>query len=233
MDKITEILDGIPLPKKPLKPPKKQPDVRREISIFQEELNFHRAIPGTPYFIARQRAIDYARRYTRREIPIDSLLSLENDDDNFFLGHTLNSVYLEIHPDAVLLQQGNFIDANVSPESRALFNDLVRQLFTQFVKLGDDFEDKLFANGSQLDERIATIYLARIIRIGNLEHILNDDLQQIVQTALGNGRTPWTVLDLSILCGYKIRKGSRLDNNFQRELKKVQSGLKEFLRGRV
>jgi len=232
MNEIVEIIDGIPIPKKLLKSPKRRVNVdRRGISIFQEELNFHRAIPGTPYFIARQRAIDYTRRYTRREIPIDTLLSTENDD---YSGQhtTLNSVYFEIHPDAMLLQQSNFTDANISPESRALFNDLVRQLFTQFVKLGDDFEDKLFVN-SQLDERIATIYLARIIRVGNLEHILNDDLQQIVQRALGSGRTPWTVLDLSILCGYKIRKGSRLDNGFQREITKIQVGLREFLRGRV
>jgi len=197
-----------------------------EISIFHEELKFHLALPGTPYFIARQRAIDYTRRYTRREIPIENLISLE---DNAELT-VLNSI--EISPDAFLLQEGNFVDANLTPESRALFNDLVRKLFTQFVKLGDDFEDAMFADGTQLNERIATIYLARIIRIGNLEHILNLDLQRIVQSALGD-RTPWTILDLSILCGYGIRKGSRLDNNFRKEIWRIQAGLREFLRDKL
>lgn len=234
MNNEIEIIDNIPLPTSTKKQTRKQPRKRssnlKEISIFQEELEYHLAIPGTPYYIARQRAIDYTRRYTRREVPIDKLLSLE-DDVEFSGQHILGAISLEISPDACLLQEGNFVDANLSPESRALFNDLIRKLLTEFVKLGDDFENELFGS-SQLNEKIAIAYLARIIRIANLEHILNDDLQQIVHTALG-GRTPWTILDLSIVCGYKIRAGSRLDNNFQKELNKVQAGLREYVQDKV
>lgn len=229
MNNEIEIIDNIPLPtnKQTRKQTRKRfIDRRKQISIFREELEYHLAIPNTPYYIARQRAIDYTRRYTRREVPIDQLLSLEDDVD-FSGPRTLGAVSLEISPDAFLLQEGNYIDANLSPESRALFNDLIRKLLTEFVKLGDDFENELFGS-SQLNEKIATAYLARIIRVGNLEHILNDDLQQIVRTALGD-RTPWTVLDLSIVCGFGIRKGSRLDNNFQKELNKVQAGLREYV----
>jgi hypothetical protein len=186
------------------------------VSIFEEELRFHLAAPDTPYFIARQRAIDYTRRYTRRELPIDHLISLE---DGFESGGVINTILLEISPDAFLLQEGNFIDANLSPESRALFNDLVRKLF-QFIE----------SAGDRLDGGIAIIFLARIIRVGNLEHILSEDLQAVVQGALGD-RTPWTLLDLSILCGYHIRKRSTLDKKFQRELGKIQNQLRKYLGG--
>jgi hypothetical protein len=140
-----------------------------------------------------------------------------------------------ISPDYLSVNESSFVDAKLSPESRVIFNDLVRQLLTHFVKLEDDFVDKAFHWGDRtykLDERIATLYLAMVIRVGNLEHILDDDLQRIVQAALGNN-TPWTLSDLSVLCGYKLRDSHRLDNKFKKEISRIHHGLREFLRDRL
>jgi hypothetical protein len=190
----------------------------KTISVFMEEMKWHRAT-GASYFIARQRTIDYQRRYTDMESPIDYLIRSERIGDP-----------LAISPDCLLVNEGSFVDANLTPESRALFNDLVRQLLTEFVKR-DDFEDKAFVRDG-LNERIATLYLARILRIDNLEHILDDDLQQIVNTALGD-TLPWTMADFASLCGYCPRKGSRINSVFEREISKIQFGLREFLRDRI
>jgi len=164
-------------------------------SIFQTELEANLAL-GMPFYVAKQRAIDYYRRYTRREIISD-------------LTEGSAEGTMEVSPDAVMMGEGNFLDANVTAESRVMFNQLFR-LFLEYAEewtSGHPDNKKVWYD----TKRIAVKDVCRIARCGNLEHLLDEDLQEVVGRELGES-VPWNDCDLAEICGYELRKGKRMDN---------------------
>jgi hypothetical protein len=177
-------------------------------TIFQEELDAHSERGTVPYFIAYQRATDYYRRYTLREV-----YGFDDETGELRKG-------LEPTPDVQIMLESSFYDASLSPESRALFNDLVRLLFEKFCKL-------------QKERKISTKYLSYLIRSNNLEHILDLDLQDLVQCSL-RGASPMTLYEFAQSCeeefqGPTTRNDSRITNKFACLVTKIRQNLQRFL----
>ena len=182
------------------------------ISIFQAELDAHSEHGTVPYFIARQRAIDYHRRFTLREVH-------GFDEETGELREGLDPT-----PDVALLNESSFHDANLSPESRTLFNDLVRQLFEKFCK-------------AQKEQKISTKFLAYLLRSNNLEHILDPDLQAMVQRSL-RGASPMNLYEFAQSCEEEFgrpttRREGRMTTVFAFRLTRIRQNLKKFLAKRI
>ena len=193
----------------------------RTQSVFISELDWHLkgpvieedgtiSAPTTPYYMAKQRAIDYYRRYTAREITVSC-----HDESEMA---TEGLKYEESTPDAIELSEGNFLDANLTPENRTIFNDLVRKLLCDFCNQGS----------KKFDKDIALIFVAAQIRKGNLEHILDEDLQTLVAKILGD-KSPETELEVSETCGFPRRSGSRASNDWTKQRAHIQDGLHRYL----
>lgn len=191
----------------------------KTVSIWQEEFenvrewpdvpekqikSLGRNWPKTPLYVARQKANDYYRQFTQRETPFG--------DDDEVVGEAL--------PDSILLGESNYLDANLSPESRALFNDLVRQLLFNFVK---EFEE----DQKDIRKGFASKYVSRLIRMSRLDEILDQDLQDKIQENLGDNN-PWKIKDLAPLTGFWIREGGRTPMEFETHCHRVKSELRIF-----
>jgi hypothetical protein len=186
------------------------------ISIWQEELEAELVSPEVPpwttpkpYFVARQRAASYIRQFTSREVQF-------NYDDE---------VDGEVLPDALLLGESNYLDANLSPESRALFSDLVRQLLYNFV---EEFEK----DHKYIQRGLALKYVSRLVRMSRLDEILDNDLQERIQNSLGNNN-PWKLVDLSRLAGFGSREGGRYSNDFGWQIQRISEELRIFAKTMV
>jgi hypothetical protein len=166
------------------------------ISVFDENVQMG-LDDGLPLYMARQRAIDYHRRYTARELVLNDGYLAEGAD---------------VTPDAAVLGEGNWLDANLSSESRMSFNE-------QF--------GLMLEHAQEVDSGIGIKWLCRLARNGNLEHILDDELQAIVEKELGEAKIDF-IADLAELCGYEIRKGRRVPAEFQFKLDEFLTGLREF-----
>ena len=176
----------------------------RTYSVFRAELEFHLAV-GEPYYVAKQNAIDYYRQFTWREKT--TILDLEDQDLDRYLEKRGT-------PDALVMGETNFLEANLSPESRTLFNDLARELFFRFVEESEkpDFALK---------------YVCRLFRMNNLEHILDEDLQVIVKENLGNN-DPRRLYEFSMLTGFPLRNNHRLRLDFEIAYQSIETELKIF-----
>jgi hypothetical protein len=174
-------------------------------TIFQAELESHLAV-GEPYYVAKQNAIDYHRQFTRRE---------ETDiwwwEDQY---RDLVIVKKGTPDDSLVMGESRILEANLSPESRTLFNDLARELFFRFV---EESENPNFAR----------MYVCRLFRMLNFEHILDEDLQRIVQENLGKN-DPRLLYEFSSLVGFPLRKKKRTSSDFEISFQRIETELKIF-----
>jgi hypothetical protein len=190
---------------------------KRYVSIWQEELEHELLIPDAPwlapkpYFVAKQRATSYYRQFTRREMWLS--------DDNEVVE------WQEVKPDAFLLGESNFLDANLSPESRVLFNDLVRQLLFNFVK---EFEEEHKA----VQRGLALKFVSRLVRMSRLDEILDEDLKARIQESLGDAN-PLKFKDLATLAGFKSRDGGRYSNDIGWQFQRISEELRVFTKTMV
>ena len=176
----------------------------RTVTIWQDEFENVKAWPDTPYYVAIQRANDYYNKFTAREMPF-------GEDDE---------VVGEVLPDAVILGESNYLDANLSPESRTMFNDLVRQLLFNFV---EEFEKE----NTDIRKGFASKYVSRLIRMSRLDEILDQDLQDKIQEALGDNN-PWRIGQLAPIAGFWIREGGRTPMEFEMHCHRVKDELRIF-----
>jgi hypothetical protein len=159
------------------------------VSQFQDDVDTAVA-GGMDHYLARQRAVDNYRRFTSREISSE----FNAAGDGF-----------DVHPDAVLLSEGNWLSANLSAESVLMFKNLFRDFYDFALEWDEE-------NSSKYEGlKLAAKYVARLARILNLEHLLDDDLQEVVSKELGD-TTPWFKADLVELCGYGMRDNRRVPN---------------------
>jgi len=176
----------------------------RLYSVFRAELEAHLSV-GKPYYVAKQDAIDYYRQFTKRE-----QTSIWDWEDQYVDRYIAQNGT----PDSLVMGESNYLEANLTPESRTLFNDLARELFFRFVR-ESNFPD------------FAKKYVCWIFRKSNLEHILDDDLQVIVQEVM-QGSNPSELFELSKFIGFPVNKGNRISFNFEWHLQKVETELKIF-----
>ena len=181
------------------------------ITIWQTEIDAQLSIPGTPYYIAEQRATDYYRQFTKRENT-----DLQDLSDVLYDAIIAKSGT----PDVLILGESNFLDANLSPESRTLFNDLVRQLLFNFVK---EFE----TDHKDIRPGFALKFVSRLIRMSRLDEILNNNLREKIQESLGD-ENPWKIYKLAEVVGFEVRDGSRTTLEFDCQYEKISKELRIF-----
>jgi len=190
----------------------KKGEIMAQDSVFDAEVKAWRA-EGLPLYQARQRAIDDYRKYGKRKVSAEFGESPEGE--------------FEGTPDAILLGEGNWLDANLSAESRLMFNQLFRLMFEYAQEWDGQYPDnkRIFSEIHGL----AAKYMARIVRCGNLEHILDEDLQEMVAKELGDS-IPWNKADLAEVCGYGLREGRKLSNEASWHITCWEEDLRSYAR---
>jgi hypothetical protein len=180
--------------------------MKRTVSQFDDDVQMG-LDDGLPLYVARQRAIDNYRRYQARE---------KTGGDAWYEGELQSG--LTISPDVVLLNEGNWVDANVSAEERMSVNEI----FGLMVEFADEWKDR----------NVAMKWVARIIRTGNHEHLLSPKLQAVVEKELGDADIDFKA-DIAALSGYASRGGRRVPNEYEGKLREFTVALAAYVKGQT
>jgi hypothetical protein len=176
-------------------------------TIFEADVEEYVAI-GFDRPIAIRMAIDYYRRFTRREHSIDQYSWKKSRP-----GYSQIEVG---NPDVALISTV-WIECNLLPDERVAF----RQLVDRILEYIDSIKERE-------PRRVGKKWLAQIIRTANLESILSEQQQEWVDAELGNA-LPQLKKDLATVCGYKVRGSARTTQPFEDNLETFQNGLREYL----
>lgn len=174
---------------------------------------------GLPYYQARQRATDYYRRYTAREVTQIPLWWSERPGGmaGVDADHVLDWYQSDATPDLDLVCAGSTGSALVTPEDTASFN----LFFSRIAGYAQAYEQRK-------SDPIGVCYLAYLTDVHNLQHVLRDDLQALMLSA-SNGRSLRTRGDLAELMGYTLREKSKTPAVFDRRLGCFQAGLRTYV----
>jgi hypothetical protein len=179
-------------------------------TIFEADVEEYVAI-GFDRPIAIRMAIDYYRKFTRREQSIN-----RSNWKRPRHGYDAVSQIEFGNPDVELLSSV-WIDCNLLPDERVAF----RQLVDRILEYIDSIKERE-------PRRVGKKWLAQIIRTANLESILSEQQQEWVDAELGNA-LPQLKKDLATVCGYKVRGSARTTQPFEDNLETFQNGLRDYL----
>jgi hypothetical protein len=172
-------------------------------TIFYEELAAH-LHEGMSFYQAKQRAVDYYKKFTRWEEHIESYA---NSSPIQFIAACKS-------PNAEIVAQSSWLDANLSADEIIGF----RELFDLLL----DYCDSLPPGDTQ---QIGKKWLACIVREANLEHILSEARQQWVARVLA-GTQSTTIREIAHSRGYADGKKSRTHKTFDTRLSAFRDALR-------
>jgi len=180
-----------------------------KVSQFEEDIQTG-LDDGLPFYQAKQRAVDSYRKFQARE-----------KTDVWNKGELID--IFEPSPDAILMNEGNWLDANLPIDERMSVNEIVGLMF----EFAQDWKEP----GSS-DRIVAMKWVCRIVRLANVEHILKAEIQAVVNAELGTADIDFKA-DIAELSGFASRENRRVPNEYEAKLREFLPALASYIRSQT